>query len=455
MNACAAFPFGLRLQWPLLASVIGFNLAQSTLDTELLDVLKTKDNDCQYMISLVAKGANPQVEDSDGWTALSYCSRFDDTAPIKDLLDAKADVNHVAGTGHTPLMIGSMHGHASIVKALLASNADVASLDKDGETATYHAVKAKDAVVIDSLIAARADVQHVNKRGYTALFLSALLGKVDAAKSLLNAGADVNHISGSGWTALAIAVEKGRIVLSNLLVDKGATIDLKVMTVAQGQVKAFIGSARTSRLVKSEGLTDWDDAMRRLLSPETVDTLIEIGSEVRHRLDDMPLEKQVPNALNKELPNLLDGVEVRISNRLELDRLSATGRKMSSLVADFIAEVASVRHWRHRRSISSQDLTLALCGRYNKLLSMGVRKEVDATLCSSAVALDDSMQTMATPARLNLHQMAESAFFTRQEFMWALVATVVVHRIMFRWQRPSPTHVVRQEAKVMTTSEFA
>jgi serine/threonine-protein phosphatase 6 regulatory ankyrin repeat subunit B len=75
---------------------------------------------------------------------------------VTSLIDTGADVNMRNVGGMTALMAAAKNGHIDTVKVLLAQNADVNAKDNDGQTALMHAYSQEHQNVADMLKAAGA-----------------------------------------------------------------------------------------------------------------------------------------------------------------------------------------------------------------------------------------------------------------------------------------------------------
>ena len=69
-------------------------------------------------------------------------SHFGHLAVVCELLARGADVNAADIDGYTPLITASNFGHVDVVRALLAAGADKHHVDNSGDTATSCAGKA-------------------------------------------------------------------------------------------------------------------------------------------------------------------------------------------------------------------------------------------------------------------------------------------------------------------------
>ena len=116
---------------------------------------EAQDGTSKQINQLLKKGADTEIKDQYGWTALMYAVflaeeaifmnpelDFLEDVRIRALLDGKANVNASDPRGYTPLMIAADRGKTEIVKLLLSKGAVINEKDKKGATALSYA-KAK------------------------------------------------------------------------------------------------------------------------------------------------------------------------------------------------------------------------------------------------------------------------------------------------------------------------
>lgn len=143
---------------------------------------------------------------------------------IRALLQARANVNAIDGTGATALMQAASRGQLTIVRALLAANASVNIVpaawrkghSSTGPTALTAAVSSGHSDVVEALIAAHADV-NTGTDEYIPLLIACAGGRPDQVRMLLAAGADVNAKQLDGSTALTLALKGGHQEVAELL----------------------------------------------------------------------------------------------------------------------------------------------------------------------------------------------------------------------------------------------
>ena len=132
-----------------------------------------------------------------------------EVAAIDALVKAGADVNVKDKKGRTALHAAAHSGKVEAIDVLLKAGADVNAKDGKGWTPVFHAADSEQVAAIDALVKAGADVNVKDKKGRTALHAAAHSGKVEAIGVLLKAGAEVNVKDKDGGTALSVARSSG------------------------------------------------------------------------------------------------------------------------------------------------------------------------------------------------------------------------------------------------------
>jgi len=84
--------------------------------------------------SLLESGANPNIVDDYGETALMVASIEDETEIIKLLLDRGASINIQDIDGNTAVMNASIYGNIDVVRILLDRGASINIINNDGYT---------------------------------------------------------------------------------------------------------------------------------------------------------------------------------------------------------------------------------------------------------------------------------------------------------------------------------
>ena len=84
---------------------------------------------------LIALGADPDMKDSDGWSALTFAVAYNRQDIAGMLLDAQADINSRDNEGWTPLMEAIGRDSQKIALFLIERGADVTPRNNEGMTA--------------------------------------------------------------------------------------------------------------------------------------------------------------------------------------------------------------------------------------------------------------------------------------------------------------------------------
>jgi ankyrin repeat protein len=120
-----------------------------------------------------------------------------------------------------------MKGDTAVVRKLLLAKADVNAAQVDGATALHWAVYRDDVETADLLLKAGANVKAANREGTTPLFMAALYGNPAMIERLLKAGADAKERGPNGETTLMFAARNGNAASIKLLVAAGADVNAK------------------------------------------------------------------------------------------------------------------------------------------------------------------------------------------------------------------------------------
>ena len=154
-------------------------------------------------------------------TALSLAC-FNGKHEIVSLLaDRKANLEHRAKAGLTPLMEAAQGGFVEVGKILLERGADVAAtpISSSRDTALGIAAEKGHFAFVQLLLSKNAPVDVKNKRGATPLWLACNSGHPDVVKILLQHGSDPDSMDNRKISCLVAALKNGHIWIVKLLVD--------------------------------------------------------------------------------------------------------------------------------------------------------------------------------------------------------------------------------------------
>uniref|UniRef100_A0AAY5KYA1 K Homology domain-containing protein n=1 Tax=Esox lucius TaxID=8010 RepID=A0AAY5KYA1_ESOLU len=164
---------------------------------------------------------NAQIETNRN-TALTLACFQGRAEVVSLLLDRKANVEHRAKTGLTPLMEAASGGYAEVGRVLLDKSADVNAppVPSSRDTALTIAADKGHYKFCELLIVRGAHIDVRNKKGNTPLWLAANGGHFDVVQLLVQAGADVDAADNRKITPLMAAFRKGHVKVVQYLVKE-------------------------------------------------------------------------------------------------------------------------------------------------------------------------------------------------------------------------------------------
>jgi ankyrin repeat protein len=174
-------------------------------------------------------------------------------AEVRRLLEAGADVNLAQADGSTALHWAAYHRDTDLARLLLEAGADPSAANREGSTPLWLAASQGDATMVETLLDGGADANETLPLGRRPLMLAARAGSVEAVRALLDHGADVNAREDErGTNALMQAADQGHADVINVLVEHGADVAAASAPIMR--------DGRTAALGKSD---DPRDAVRR------------------------------------------------------------------------------------------------------------------------------------------------------------------------------------------------
>ena len=239
----------------------------------LADAVEHRDS--ARVRTLLDGGADVNLPQVDGMTALHWAVYHDDAETAALLVRAGADVNAGNRYGVAPLSTAATNGNADVVTLLLDAGADATSTRRGGETVLMTAARTGSLGAVRALLARGADPNAVERRNQTALMWAAAEGHAAVVHALLEVGADLNAKLKSGFTPLFFAVREGHVDVVHTLLEAGADVRELLQRVKEGADPA----------VNNASYRPVDDGVSPLIMAvrnghfELAVALIEVGSD--------------------------------------------------------------------------------------------------------------------------------------------------------------------------------
>ena len=194
---------------------------------------------------LIKVGANPNVQNNDGITALMLAAYGNKSKIISELLKSGADPGKEDYLKQTAFLMAIKQGHSEAVQALGGSE-DVLN-DLLYKTVTYQDMDFSKyllkvgansnkvfAVIVNSnnlendditnaiktLVQLGVNLEALNEYGFTALMIAIMKGNLHTVKQLLAAGADPTTKNFLGYTAFIFAITHQRISIIEHLMNQ-------------------------------------------------------------------------------------------------------------------------------------------------------------------------------------------------------------------------------------------
>ena len=163
--------------------------------TTVLEAARRGDLDA--VRALLKQGADVNVAEGDGTTALHWAARAGDADLVQMLVYAGANVKAATRLGaYTPLMMAAQGGHSAAVAALLAGGSDVKATSTTGTTPLMFAAESGDTRTVTMLVEGGSDLNaKETAMGQTPLMFAAAYDRVEVVKLLIAKGADMKATS--------------------------------------------------------------------------------------------------------------------------------------------------------------------------------------------------------------------------------------------------------------------
>ena len=132
----------------------------------------------QAVQCLLEKGADPSLQDNDGWNLLHHASLGGHPVIIKLMLSHVPSIDSRNNKGVTALMTAAGHGRLLAVQCLLKKGADPSLVSKSGRSWLHYASLSGNTGIIKEILSPGVDIESRPKLGVTPLmFLFSMCAK--------------------------------------------------------------------------------------------------------------------------------------------------------------------------------------------------------------------------------------------------------------------------------------
>ncbi|MDD5456106.1 MAG: ankyrin repeat domain-containing protein [Candidatus Margulisbacteria bacterium] len=183
--------------------------ARSIWGTTALMQVANGNNDLNLLKKLIDFGAEVNMQNNKGETALFCAVKCAKREMIAELARCGAKVNAKTKSGFSPMLRASLAGMPAVVRLLIRLKANLNDRDVNLFTPLMFAAREGYTEIAIDLLEAGADVNLVNKEGDTALILAVRKGLKSTVKELLARKAQVDVVNTLGKSPLQIAEANG------------------------------------------------------------------------------------------------------------------------------------------------------------------------------------------------------------------------------------------------------
>ena len=179
-----------------------------------------KKNKHEVLKKMLLLGSDPNIKDSNGWTALHYACQYGDFESLKILIDTKANINAFSNNQRTPLHLASKMNRIEIVKYLTdkilsqkggMNTKFLNAKDDHGCTPSHLAAKEGNKECLEILLTKGADLYAVDLCGWNILHYASFHARKDTIRFICKYDADYDKLQNTKNTQNKLPIE----ILSN------------------------------------------------------------------------------------------------------------------------------------------------------------------------------------------------------------------------------------------------
>lgn len=184
-----------------------------------------------FLTLLVQEGADPNIGDTEGRTALLSAIDAGDHRSVEILLSSKKhmDFQSADRERYTPLTMAAANGQTKLAKMLLDKGAEIDASDGNGWTALRCAADNGDISMVNMLLDRKASpnppIMTIENQ-WTLLSWAASEGREQIIKRLADMRVDLDDQDSEGCTALHLAARYSHAMTAWLLIEAGASVNI-------------------------------------------------------------------------------------------------------------------------------------------------------------------------------------------------------------------------------------
>ena len=168
------------------------NKAAKASDEKNIDELINFGEDINEKISIF--WSDPNLRDSNGWTALHYACQLGDLQSVVILREKGANIDAYSNNKRIPLHLAALHGYSEIVQFLLENGSDQDFQDELGCTPLHLAAKKNHVKCMELLLEADADLYCLDFRSWNILHYASFHGCKKAVRFIVKYDADYDRL---------------------------------------------------------------------------------------------------------------------------------------------------------------------------------------------------------------------------------------------------------------------
>ena len=154
-------------------------------------IIESKDDKKHEVLKkLLELGSDPNIKDSNGWSALHYACQLGDLESVQILIAAKAVIDTYSNNQRIPLHLASYQNFPEIVQYLLENDSNPNYKDELGCTPLHLAAKNGNTKCLDILLSYNGELYETDFRGWNILHYAAFHGHKKTVRYISKYDAD-------------------------------------------------------------------------------------------------------------------------------------------------------------------------------------------------------------------------------------------------------------------------